>query len=167
MADPEIRTLVLGCGNLLGADDGLGLAALERLRRRELPDDLALEDGGTWGLNLLPLIERADRLLLLDAVDHGRPPGSLVVLEREAIPRFLGARLSPHQIDLRDVLALAELRGTLPAETVVMGLQPERVTMSTELSPVVAANLDRLVDRVLARLAAWGHRVPGEALAGA
>jgi len=161
------RTLVLGCGNLLGADDGVGIAALDRLREVALPSGVELEDGGTWGLNLLPLVESADRLLLLDAVDHGEAPGSLIVLEREEIPRFLGTKLSPHQIDLREVLALAELRGTLPGETVVIGLQPERVEMSTELSPSVAVNVPLLVERALQQLAAWGHDVGREALAGA
>ncbi len=154
------RTLVLGLGNPLMADDGLGLAALEELRRtRALPAAVELVDGGTWGLNLLPVIEDADRVLLLDAIRLGSAPGTLHVLEREGIPRYLSHKVSPHQVDLRDVLALAELRGTLPADTVAVGLEPARVEMSTELSDVLRVRLDEVVSAAVERLAAWGHEV--------
>jgi hydrogenase maturation protease len=153
------RTLVIGCGNLLGADDGVGLAALERLRHWRLPQEVQLEDGGTWGLNLLPLIESAERLLILDAIDARAAPGTLLVLENDEIPKLFSTKLSPHQIDLREVLALAELRGTLPSETVAIGLQPERVEMSTVLSPAVKAGLDDLELAVAEQLARWGHAV--------
>jgi hydrogenase maturation protease len=160
MPDPLRPTLVLGCGNLLGADDGVGLAALERLRDQfRFPDDVTLEDGGTWGLNLLPMIEDCGRLLLVDAIDTGVAPASLTVLEREQIPRYLARKVSPHQIDLREVLALAELRGRLPEDTVAIGLQPERVEMATDLSPSVAERVDDLVELVVERLRAWGHDV--------
>lgn len=152
-------TVVIGLGNPLMADDGVGLAALERLRAVGLPAGIELVDGGTWGMNLLPVIESADRLLLLDAIAAGGEPGTLHVLERARIPRYLATKISPHQVDLRDVLALAELRGTLPAETVAIGLQPARVEMSTELSDVVRARVDDLVAAVTRRLAAWGHEM--------
>jgi hydrogenase maturation protease len=153
------RTVVIGCGNLLGADDGVGLAVLERLRRWDLPPEVELADGGTWGLNLLPLIESTDRLLLLDAVDRGKAPGTVTVLEREEIPRVLSTKLSPHQIDLREVLALAELRGSLPRDMVVVGVQPARIELSTELSPEVSARVDDLVALAAGWLESWGHEV--------
>jgi hydrogenase maturation protease len=155
----EGTTLVIGCGNLLGADDGVGLTALERLRDWDLPPDVELADGGTWGLNLLPLIEGAKRVLLMDAVKTGADPGSLTTLERDQIPRFLSTKVSPHQIDLREVLALAEFRGTLPQETVVIGIEPERIEMSADLSPAVAERVDDLVLAAVERLRTWGHRV--------
>lgn len=164
MADPPRPTLVIGCGNLLGADDGVGLAALERLREQfSFPPEVRLEDGGTWGLNLLPLIEESGRLLLVDAINDGAAPGTLLVLERDRLPKYFSQKVSPHQIDLREVLALAEFRGTLPAETVAIGVQPERIEMSTELSPSVAGRVPDLVNAVVARLELWGHAVrPGE-----
>ncbi len=117
MNEPGGRTVVLGVGNPLMGDDGLGLAALESLRHGwRLPPTVELVDGGTWGLTLLPAIEAADRLLLIDAIDTGgAPPGTLHQLERDAIPRHLATKLSPHEVDLREVLALAELRGNAPA----------------------------------------------------
>ena len=152
------ETLVIGLGNPIMADDGLGIAALERLREGwTLPESVRLVDGGTWGMNLLPLIEEASELLLLDAIDSGKPVGELVVLEREEVPRFFGLKLSPHQIDLREVLALAELRGGLPAKLVAMGLQPARVEMFSGLSPGVESGMDGLLAAVMERLERWGH----------
>jgi hydrogenase maturation protease len=150
--------VVIGLGNPIMADDGLGIAALERLREGwTLPESVHLVDGGTWGMNLLPLVEEASELLLLDAIDRGAPVGELVVLEREEVPRFLGLKLSPHQVDLREVLALAELRGSLPRKLVAMGLQPARVEMFSGLSPELECRMDQLLAAVVERLEQWGH----------
>lgn len=158
MNKPAPRTVVIGLGNPLMADDGAGLAALARLEQYCFPPDLELVDGGTWGMNLLPTIEAADRVLFLDAINVGAEPGALVTLEREQLPRFLQTKVSPHQVDLHDVLALAELRGTLPGETVAIGVQPEVVEMRTGLSPVVERGLSSLVHAALSRLEDWGYR---------
>jgi hydrogenase maturation protease len=152
------EVLVIGLGNPIMADDGLGVAALERLRQGwSLPESVRLVDGGTWGMNLLPLIEEADRVVFLDAIDAGRPVGALVLLEREELPRFFGLKLSPHQIDLREVLAVAELRGTLPSDLVAIGLQPGRLEMSSGLSPEVESRLDDVLIAAVERLERWGY----------
>ena len=157
------RVLVIGLGNPLMGDDGLGLAALERLRSGPtLPESVELVDGGTWGLNLLHRIESAEQVLFLDAVNAGRAPGETVIMEREELPRLLGVKLSPHQIDLREVLALAELRETLPKTMAALGLQPASVELRAGLSPAVAERLDTLVGAARDRLRAWGHRLAEE-----
>jgi hydrogenase maturation protease len=152
------RDLVIGVGNPLMGDDGLGIAVVARLAA-EWPNDesLSFVDGGTWGMNLLPLIESANRVMILDAIDRGLSPGTAITLERDEIPRYFAIKLSPHQLDLREVLAVAELRGTLPSETIALGLQPERVELSLALSAPVAAAVDGLVATANDRLAAWGH----------
>jgi hydrogenase maturation protease len=151
--------LVIGVGNPLMGDDGLGIVAVARLRDR-WPDTetLKLVDGGTWGMNLLPIIEMSRRLLIIDAIDRGFAPGARVELERAEIPRYLGFTLSPHQLDLREVLALAELRGTLPEDAIAIGIQPGLIELSLDLSTVVAAKLDGLLADVEDQLARWGHR---------
>jgi hydrogenase maturation protease len=165
MSSPSPRTLVIGLGNPLMGDDGAGIAALERLQEGwELPPEVELVDGGTWGMNLLPLIESTRRLILLDAIDTGSPPGTLTVLDRAELPRYFALKLSPHQIDLREVLALADLRGALPDDLVALGLQPHRIAMEAELSPTVAAGIPKLVDLVLDRLEWLGHRCPRRAV---
>jgi len=150
------RTVVLGLGNMLMTDDGIGLAALARLQDEWfVPRQVELVDGGTWGMNLLPIIETADRVLVLDAIDSGAEPGTLSVLRDAEVPRVLAQKLSPHQIDLREVLALAALRGTLPDELVALGVQPGVVEMGTDLSPVVQARLGDLVALAAEQLRAW------------
>ena len=150
-------TVVLGLGNPLMGDDGVGLIVLERLRNEwDLPD-VDLVDGATWGLSLLPVIEDAESLLLVDAIAAHCEPGTIIELSRGRLPIYLSRKLSPHQVDLRDALALAELRGRLPNEVVAIGVQPDVIDLGMELSAPVAAQLDALVRAVVKQLECWGH----------
>ncbi len=152
------ETLVIGVGSPLMRDDGLGLVALEMLRSGWTFDpEVELLDGGTWGLGLLPFLEGARRVLILDAIDAAREPGTLMSLEGLDLPRFLGGKVSPHQIDLREVFALAELRGRTPEHVLALGLQPARVELGGALTAEVEDRLPALLDAVLARIEAWGH----------
>ncbi len=155
------RTVVIGLGNPIMGDDGLGLVALERLRAGyAIPPEVDLVDGGTWGMNLLPVIEDAARVILIDAIDVGATPGTPVRLERARLPRYLATKISPHQVDLRDVLGLAELRGTLPSDTIAVGLQPQRIAFGDALSDVLRCRVDDLVRLVVQELADRGHACP-------
>lgn len=141
-------------------DDGLGITVLEALRDRWADDaGLALLDGGTWGMRVLPFVETARKLLVIDVIRDGRAPGTIVRLERDELPRHLHMKLSPHQIDLGEVLALAELRGTLPAEAVALGIEPAVVELGHGLSPRVEAAIPALIEAVRAQLEAWGHEL--------
>ena len=154
-----MTTIVIGVGSPLMGDDGTGLVALEALRAGwDFEPALELLDGGTWGMNLLPFIESASRVLLLDAIQARREPGEVVRLEGDEIPRFFATKLSPHQIDLKEVLALAELRGTLPEQLVVLGLEPAVIEMSATLSDPVDAAMPELLSNVLEQLESWGYR---------
>lgn len=158
-------TLVVGLGNPLMTDDGIGLAALERLREAwDPPAGVELVDGGTWGVFLLPEIERAGAVVFLDAIRSGAAPGTVVELSREEIPGALSVTgLSVHQLGLADLVALATLRNTLPERTVAIGIEPDVVEMGTSLSRAAEASIGTVVDRTLARLAAWGHPVEAPA----
>jgi hydrogenase maturation protease len=141
-------------------DDGIGLAALARLREAwAVPRGIELLDGGTWGLSLLPTIESAQQVLFLDAVRAGRPPGTLHELSGEELPRMFGLELSPHQIGLQEVLALLELRGATPPTMACLGLEPASIELRHGLSPDVADRLDTLAAAAARRLRAWGHRL--------
>ena len=152
------RTRVIGLGSPIMGGDGFGLAVLARLEARwHLPDDVELVDGGTWGMSLLPTIEDSDHVLFVDAINTGSAPGTVAVIEREQLPKYFMLKLSPHQIDIREVLAACELRGTLPDVTEAYGAQPEIIDMSTELSPALAARVNEVADLVGARLGRLGH----------
>lgn len=149
---------VIGVGNPLMTDDGIGLEALRRLQVRwSLPPDVDLVDGGTWGMNLLHVFEEADAVILLDAIRAKVPPGSLVVLERDQLPRLFAHKLSPHQIDLQEILALLELRGTLPERIVAVGLCPDRVEMGVGLSEAAMAGMEAMEEATVERLRDWGY----------
>ena len=153
-------TRVIGVGSPIMGDDGFGLAVMTRLGERwKLPEDVALVDGGTWGMQLLPEIEASDCVLFIDAINTGSAPGTIAVVERAELPRYFERKLSPHQVDLREVLAICELRGTLPRVTVAFGAQPQTIEMSTSLSPALAARVDAVADLVAERLSDLGHDV--------
>jgi hydrogenase maturation protease len=150
--------LVLGLGNLLRRDEGLGIRALWRLQEEyALPESVQPLDGGTLGLELLSYLEEAHRVLVLDAALTDGPPGTLLRLAGDEVPAFLGMRTSPHEVGLADLLAVARLRGTAPAELVVLGMQPAALELGWELSPSVEAHLGVLVTAAARELAAWGY----------
>jgi len=157
--------VVLGLGNPLLEDDGAGLALLELLRELgPWPERLDLVDGGTWGLSLLPTICDTERLLVLDAVRTGARPGTVLRGEGEAVPRLYERPLSPHQIDLREVLAAAVLLDALPADLVVVGIEPLRTEgLHVGLTAPVEAGLRRAVDEAVRVLAGWGISPGGTA----
>ena len=148
--------LVLGVGNVLLSDEGAGVRALERLQARYLlPAQVQVLDGGTMGLDLLPYIEQASSLLLLDAVRMGQPPGSLVRLKGDEIPAALALKLSVHQVGLQELLAASLFRQTLPSRIVLLGIEPAVIQWGLELSAPVAAALDDLASAAASELESW------------
>ena len=148
--------MVLGLGNILLSDEGVGVRVVERLQARyEFPCDVEILDGGTLGLDLLPYVEKADRLLVVDAVEMGADPGTLVRLEGEQIPAIFGPKLSPHQIGFADLLAAARLTDCQPEELVLWGLQPGSMQVGLDLSPAVNAQVELLVEKILSEMRRW------------
>ena len=158
VAWPSPRVLVLGLGNPLLGDDGAGLRMLEGVQAAgPWPANVRLVDGGTWGMSLLPDIIDAERLLVLDAVRTGREPGEVVRGEDDAVPRWYSRPVSPHQVDLREVLWAAELLEAMPSPLVVVGIEPDSTDdLYVGLTPAVEAALEKAVAegvRVLRELA--------------
>ena len=150
-------TLVLGLGNLILRDEGLGVRTCERLVERYiLPEAVEALDGGTLGLHLLPALEGVHNLLIIDAVQVDQPPGTLVRLEGEAIPTALAHKLSMHQFGLSELLAVSSLQGTQPQRIVLWGMVPAVLEPGLDLTEPVAANLEALLEAVVGELQAWG-----------
>ena len=150
--------LVLGLGNVLLTDDGLGIVAVSLLERfyRE-PPGVAVLDGGTLGLALLPLLEDAADVILVDAVRTDEPPGSLVRLDGEAVAPAVRERLSPHQIGVADLLDGLRLRGRTPRRITLLGLVPESLELGVERSPAVADGLSGLVEAIIFEALQMGY----------
>ncbi|MGH9366821.1 MAG: HyaD/HybD family hydrogenase maturation endopeptidase [Thermoanaerobaculia bacterium] len=142
--------LVLGLGNLICGDDGLGVDAVLQLQREyDAPEGARVLDGGTLGLALLPEIELAERAILVDAVRDEAPVGSFVRLEGDHVAPAVAARLSPHQVGVADLLEAARWLGRYPKSVLLLGLVPGSIELGLERSAAVEANLRLLVERVV------------------
>ena len=153
-----MKTLVLGIGNVLLRDEGVGIHALAELRRRfTFDEDVELLDGGTAGVELLRYLDGREHVIVIDAIAAGHPPGTVFRVEGEDVPRTFHQRISPHQIGLSDVLATALITDAFPATIVMFGVEPQDLTTGLELTPVVDAGLDKLTDAIVEELRGLGH----------
>lgn len=150
-----MTTVVLGLGNLVHADDGVGIHAIEWLRRDpRVPPGVVLIDGGTQGLSLIPHISGFQRILVIDAVNAGKEPGTLIRLEGDALQTLPG-KPSVHQLGFADLMIAMKLLGEPPEEVVVIGVQPSSTDWSAELTEPVRDSLGELLRVVLAQLESW------------
>jgi len=150
------RKIVLGLGNILNRDEGLGVHAL-RILQKEIEGKTAVEclDGGVLGLDLLPLVENSSHLLVLDAIQAGKPAGTLLELDKREIPLFRHIKMSEHQITFQEVLGLAQIRDKMPAHLTLLGIQPDDLSIGTELSPLVQQSLGTMISRAKEILNQW------------
>ena len=162
-----MRAVVLGIGNIILEDEGVGVRAVEALQAQyRLPPEVEAIDGGTAGMELIEALSRVDLLVVLDAILAGKPPGTIVSLAGDEVPSFFRSKLSPHQIALPDVLASLELLDQLPKQTLIFGVQPQSMELGMELTAPVAACIPELVQLAVDALRRNGFAVePAAALA--
>ncbi|MBI1200946.1 MAG: hydrogenase maturation protease [Rhodopseudomonas sp.] len=162
-SDKEIEVLVLGLGNVLLGDDGLGAAAVARLERRyHIPEGVHLEDGGTLGMALLGMIADTRHVILVDAVRTESPPGTLVRIDGEDVMDAVRDRLSPHQVGVADLLDSAHLIDSYPASVTLLGLVPETIELSVQRTGAVETGLDALVEAVVREVESLGYTMRRE-----
>ncbi len=156
------HVVVLGLGNILNTDEGIGVYAVwemeDRHRATGRYPDIELVDGGTLGMRLLPYVETATHLLLLDVADVGAAPGTIIELRGEDIPLYMGIKMSMHQVTFQEVLGVALARGHLPPYLHLVGMQP--VDLSIGLGPSKAGQqaipeIIRRAERVLMEWGVW------------
>jgi hydrogenase maturation protease len=151
--------LILGIGNLLWADEGFGVRAVETMQRGwTMPPNVQLLDGGTQGIYLVDRVRTADVLVVFDAVDYGLPAGTMKRVEGDEVPRFLGAKkMSLHQTGFQEVLALAAMLGDYPKHLLLIGVQPvELDDFGGSLRPKVKARITPAIAMALDYLAQFG-----------
>ncbi len=147
------RVVVLGVGNTLMADEGVGVRCVDELEREgKLPAWARPVDGGTSTHELLEDLEDLDLLIILDAVASGSPAGTVLRLEGAEIPSAFSNKLSPHQHGINDLLATLTLLGRSPKRVVLIGVEPHQLSLSLDLSPLVASRVPEMKDRVLQEL---------------
>jgi len=152
------RTLVLGIGNPLLADDGAGIHAIRRLKADPTtPVDVDPVDGGTLSFALTGLVEDADQLIVIDAADLAAVPGTIGLFKGREMDDFLCSHpgRTVHELALLDVLGMALLTGHLPERRALIGIQPERVDWGEELTPAVARSVSRACLLAVDLVAEW------------
>ena len=153
------KILVLGIGNILWADEGFGVRALETFHARYVaPDNVTLLDGGTQGLYLVQFVQEADYLLVFDAIDYGLKPGALKIVQGDDVPKFTGAKkMSLHQTGFQEVLSAADLLGGFPEKLVLIGCQPlDLEDWGGPLTEPVRAQLALAAEAAAVVLEQWG-----------
>lgn len=152
-----MQILVLGIGNILLEDEGIGVHVVERLQSRyRLPANITVLDGGTSGMTLLDDIAACEHLLIVDCARLDGPPGTIHEFQGNAVPAFFQQRISPHQIGLSDLLAAAALIDALPAELSLIAIEPESIELGTEMSATGERACEGALELVVDRLRRLG-----------
>ncbi len=148
-----VDVMILGVGCILCRDEGFGVRVIEKMGREYVfPENVMLVDGGVLGLNLLGVISEPRHLIVVDAIRNRGKPGDLYRLEGKAIPERIRAKNSVHQIDLLEALTLCQALDRVP-QTVIVGVEPEDIeSTSIELTPIVQARVEPVIEMVLAEL---------------
>ena len=148
LRSPYKNILVLGVGNLLLSDEGVGVHVAQRMMTMDMPPEVRVVEGGTDGFGLVNVITEADRMILIDAVKGGGQPGSIYRFEIEDCPPYPDIfKTSVHQISILEVINLSSFIGSTPRTTII-GIEPASLEMGMELSPVVAAKVPRVIQMI-------------------
>lgn len=149
--------LVIGLGNILLTDEGIGVHAASALKKRYsfAPEVVEVIDGGTMGLDLLPLFEGRDKIMIIDAVDFGKEPGYIGIISNDEIPSALKTKLSVHHIGLSDVLYAAKLMGIMPSDVCLVGIQPKSLDVGLDMTDGIKEKIDILIDLTIGKLKEW------------
>lgn len=158
MSRPDGPMLVLGVGNVLLRDDGVGVRVVEAMsdlaERGEtvLPPDTSLVDGGTRGRDLLPLLADARAVVLVDALDFDGPPGTVEVLRGDALDTGPGDREATDRVGVGPLLETARFAGTLPGAVALVGIRPGSIEVGLDLTDAVRAAIPVAIEATLAEL---------------
>ena len=149
---PLPKTVILGIGNILLCDEGVGVHVANELAKMDLPAHISVVEGGTDGFRLLNVITEADRLIVIDAMKGGAKPGSIYCFDVGEVRNCpSGFKTSVHQIGILEVIDLSGLIGKTPFTTVI-GVEPKSLEMSMELSPEIRDKVPRIIDLVFEEL---------------
>jgi hydrogenase maturation protease len=154
MTEPSIS--VIGLGNILMGDEGIGVHTINRFRERyRVPDSVEIVDGGTCGLALMPVIEGRKKVLIVDAVNFDREPGYIDRLVNDEIPARFTTKASLHHLGLMDVLSIVRLADTMPEEICLIGIQPKTIELGLDMTREMWDKVDTLVEKTVSKLREW------------
>ncbi len=154
MSDAQGRRpiLILGIGNILLRDEGVGVRVIEQMQKLRLPDDVELVDGGTAGADLLDVLAERRKVIVIDAVQADCEPGTVLRFSADDLTRPDGVGMSLHELGLGEALIMTRQLGCAPEDVVVFGIKPREITCGLELSEEIAASVPKVVKLVLAEI---------------
>ena len=146
------RIVVIGIGNLLLMDEGIGVHTINELEKHDLPESIEIYDGGTGGFKLIDLMHGAARVIFIDAVETGKAPGSVTIFSAEEVHSLYNKKkYSLHDTDLMEIIKMTELLDDPPIIEIV-GIQPKTINYGTTLSKELAGSMSNIVNSVLKRI---------------
>jgi hydrogenase maturation protease len=147
---------VLGIGNILMQDEGVGVRVIEELLRQySFPQHVQVLDGGTLGMELLRFLIGTDQLILVDAVNGDLSPGSIYQFHNDEVKAYFKEKVSMHELGIQDVLAVMDVLEKPIGEIMILGVQPLTIDTSLEMTPIVSKAVDVIVKQVLLVLKEW------------
>lgn len=149
---PYLPVLIMGVGNILLSDEGVGVRVVEALRDIKLSDNIEVLDVGTGALDIIDIIANREKVIIIDAVKGGGEPGAVYRFTPKDIAIQSPIPMSVHQFDIPGTLNIAALAGCLPHQVVIFGIEPKRVGWGLEISPEVAAVIPKVIKLVLSEL---------------
>jgi len=144
--------LILGIGNILLKDEGIGVHVVKKIKEMSLPDNVEVLDGGTAGLDLVDFISGYKKLIVIDAVTTGDKPGTIYRLLETNLKIKPKAIMSFHEIDFLDALYMSDVMGEKPEEIIVIGVEPKDMSDGVELSPEIEERIPRIIEIVMEEL---------------
>ncbi len=154
-----MKTLLIGLGNLIMGDEGIGVQAINAIRQRySFEPPVEVVDGGTLGLDLLSYFEQRDAVVIVDAVNFGKEPGYIGLLRDDEVPAQINTKLTVHHIGLSDILSSLKLLGKSPKRITLVGIQPESIEFSLNLSSTLKARFQELIETTIKEIEEMGHR---------
>lgn len=152
-SDGRCPILVLGIGNILLRDEGVGVRVIERMREMPVPEDVELVDGGTAGADLLEVLAERRKVIVIDAVQAECEPGTVLRFTADELVRPDGVGMSLHEVGLGEALIMTEQLGCKPEDVVVFGITPKNIESGLELSEEIAESVPKVIELVLAEIA--------------
>ena len=154
MKEPTIS--IIGLGNILMTDEGVGGHVVNEFERRyTVPEHVEIVDGGAAGLGLIPFIEGREKVLMVDAVNFDQEPGYIETIENDEIPVRLTLKASMHHLGLMDVLCIVRMSGNIPKDLCIIGIQPKSLELGLDMSPEIWDKKDILIERIVSKLREW------------
>ena len=143
------KIVVLGLGNILLKDEGVGVCVAEEIAKRSLPENVEVIDGGTASLDILTSMKEVDKLIIIDALRGGEKPGTVYRLHPEDLLTPSDTHVSLHQMHVLEGLSAAEKMGNAPQETVIIGVEPEEIDWGVGVTSTVKRKIPEITDIVL------------------